>query len=406
MPSLGEIKSQLSSLMVSIKAHNFNMEDAMPQEMLAHFHEMSAFTDARAHIKELEAKNEELTNKNGLLQSQLKAKQAEIDYQPAEHRALKVDLQQCELRVEFFKGISEHEQERADRFERKMKEALKSQEAANDDARRIQNLQQALTDGETMAFKLVEENRRLKDHYEAEHDKTLELIKEKEDMCFALRTYANRVEAEKAQADEDSEQVNETLNALIDDLEEQTHSAAAEANSKSALFYSQRDFNDKLFSTIVSKLTPLERFYDHAIEILSIYQAIVKSFLKSDPSDAAFILSSLEQVMISANNQLSAYDSISTDARNEADLEKYGLAQEAAVSRLDGIAQGAKRMRSNWTTFSFELAALHKRQSKEHHAKARSGSGVLTRTLTVGSSHSSISSFTSLKSLFFCSRAG
>jgi hypothetical protein len=399
MAALGDVKRQLSNLMVIIKTQGFKLEDAMPEEMQDHFQDMASLVDARAYIKDMEAKESDLQATNARLRAQLEAKQTEIDDHLGEFKALKVDLQQSERRIDYYKVIADHEQSRAGILERRLAETTRLQPGANDDARTIQRLEQALADHEAMAFKLVEENRRLTDQYEAQHEETLKLIAEKEDAVFALRNYANKLEVEKLQVDKDSEHMNDTLNSIIDTLEQQTHSAAEVANSKTVMFYSQRDFNDKLFSTIVSELTPLNRFYDHVTEILAVYQSIIKD-LSNPRSGAVHFPQCLDTLLDSAHEQLCAYQQISANLRSEYDLQQCGLAQEAVVSQVYGIAKGAVRLYANLDACKADMTGFLEQLRNQPNAWGKSNDGLFTPTQSIASSRTSMSSFVSFTKRF------
>lgn len=399
MASLGDIKRQLSVLMDSIKAQGFKFEDAMPEEMQDHFQEMAALAEARAYITDIEARQKDLQAANVDLQAQLQAKQAEIDDQPAEFKALKVDLQQSGRHVDYWKDMVKHEERRANSFERKLAKAVRLQSVADDDARKISRLESQVKDCEAMAFKILEENRRLTDQYEAEHDGTLKLIEEKEDTATALRNYANKLEADAVQVDEHSEQVEDTLGSIIDTLEQQTQSAAEVANAKSAMFYSQRDFNDKLFSTLASELTPLGRFYDQVTGILGVYQTVIKNL--ADPrSRAVYLPETLDSLLDGANDQLFVYQEVCNSLRNDPDIQRYGLAQEVVVARVDAIADVAARLSTNLHLFKADMSRYLDRMSNNSGACSRRDSALLTPKQSIASSRSSVFSIASLTSRF------
>ncbi|KAH3968252.1 hypothetical protein HBI56_050550 [Parastagonospora nodorum] len=399
MASLGDIKRQLSVLMDSIKAQGFKFEDAIPEEMQDHFQEMTALAEARAYITDMEARQKDLQAANVDLQVQLQAKQAEVDDQPTEFKALKVDLQQAGRHVDYWKDMLEHEERRANSFERKLAEAVRLQSVADDDARKISRLESQAKDYEAMAFKLLEENRRLTDQYETEHDETLKLIEEKEDTATALRNYANKLEADAVQVDEHSEQVEDTLGSIIDTLEQQTQSAAEVANAKSAMFYSQRDFNDKLLSTLVSELTPLGRFYDQITGILGVYQNVIKDL--TDPRSCTFYFpETLDSLLDGANDQLVVYQEVYHSVRNDPDIQRYGLAQEAVFARVDAIADVAARLSTNLHAFKADVSGYLDRLSNDSGACSRHESGLLTPTQSSASSRTSAFSFASLSKRF------
>lgn len=412
MSSLGEIQTQLSALFTTIKAQGFKLEDVLPQEMQDHFQDMTALKDARGYIKEIEAQEKELHAANATLKAQLQAKQAEIDDQPAEFKALEVELQQAKRRIDYYKAISEHEQARADRCERKLKEVTKLQTAAEDDARKIQRLQKDVADREASAFKLLEQNRSLTAQYEAELERSAKLIEEKDNAIFALRHLANRLEAEKIQVDESSEEEIGTYGSLLETLEQEKESSAQVANSKTVMFYSQQEFNDKLYSTITSELIPLNRFFDQVIDILAAYQNVFKDISDPHSLSTTRIPQDIYTLLDIADEHICAYEQISADLQANSDVKKYGLAQEAVVNQVGEIAKAAGLVLNELNIFTNGMRAYLERARSDSKPwrfgfggsgllmptpsqSSVLGSSAVTPTQSVASSRSSISSFSS-----------
>jgi DNA repair exonuclease SbcCD ATPase subunit len=391
MASRGDIQRQLAQLMGDIKVQGFKFEDVMPDEMLVHFQDMVALKEARAYIKEVESREKELSESNDRLLAQLQAKQAEIDDQPAEFKALQVDLQQSRNEITFQKELAEHERNRAKRCQAKLTEACKVQFAAAEDARRIQRLEQELVSCIAARDTLLREHRVAEDLHEAQHEENLKLIDEQYEKLVGLTTHVSQLEEEKFQAVEISEQVGDTYDSLINDIEKESSTAAEVVNAKSVQLFDQRLLNDQLYSAIASELAPLTRFFDDTLKILSIYQSVFQ-----DLTSPGFVElpQTLDKLLDSANDQLYAYQYLTASLEIQNLVQKHGPAQQEVVRQVDGMANVAARMYTSLDTLKEDISGFFTRLRKERIVGY--GSLGLAPTYRSVAPRSSISSLTSL----------
>jgi chromosome segregation ATPase len=347
MTSRGDFQRQLAQIMGDIKVQGFKFEDVMPDEMLVHFQDMVALKEARSYIKEGESRAKELQESNHNLLAQLQAKQAEIDNLPADFMALQVDLQQCRNEIAFQKELAEHERNRAERCQAKLKEACKVQFAASEDARRIQRLEQELASCIAARDTLFRQYRAAEDLHEAQHEQNLKLIDEQNDKLAALANHVSQLEEENFQAVELSEQVGDTYDSLINDIEKESSTAAEVVNAKSVQLFDQRRLNDELYAAIASELVPLTRFFDDTLKILSVYQSVFQDL--TSPGFAE-LPQTLDNMLDSANDQLYAYQHLMTSLDIQYLLEKQGPAQQEVARQIDGMANVAARMYTSLDT--------------------------------------------------------
>jgi hypothetical protein len=345
MTNRGEIQKQLTHILSLINAENLKLEDVMPKEMQDHFQDMIALKEARVFIKETEAREKELQAENNNLLAQLKAKQAEIDNQPEAFKTLKVDLQQAQHRIEYYKELAENSQERAERYQRKLLDTKEQQTARDDDALKIQRLQAELEHQLATNFKLSQENRTMSAH----HDN---LIVAKDNRIEDLVAYVSQLEREKRQHDNNittltfqfatekleleeakitSEQVTEACETLIDSLERETSSATDVVNRRTVS-------HDMLYSGIIAQIVPLNRFYDHAFGVLGIYQSIFHSLAHPNSPISTSLPKSLDAMLDAAAGDLDNFTGV-------ADMIKYGTeVQDRVRLELDDMANVAARM--------------------------------------------------------------
>ncbi|KAF1914764.1 hypothetical protein BDU57DRAFT_414521, partial [Ampelomyces quisqualis] len=313
MTSRGDLQKQLVHIMGVINAQDLKFEDVMPDDMQVHFQYMTELKSARTYIKEVEAREKELQQANAHLLEQLQAKQTEIDDQPAEFKSLKVELQLSENRIEYYKEIAEHEQARTERYERRMEEAIKLQAVADAESRKSKRLEQSLSVCEARTCKLLEKNRAMAERYESQQEEHRKLLGEKDDRIFELTNRINQLEEENLQTVENSEQVTETYDSLLNNIEQESLNATDIINSKSATLEVERRSNDQVYSAIASELAPLSRFYGHAFSVLGIYQSILQDLSSQHSRAVTSIPKSLDAELDSANDQLYAYKHLVAD---------------------------------------------------------------------------------------------
>jgi DNA repair exonuclease SbcCD ATPase subunit len=408
MTSRGDLQKQLALIMGVVNAQGLKFEDVMPNEMLDHFQGMTELKEARAYIKEVEAREKDLHLDNARLLEQLQTKQAEIDDQPADFKSIKVELQQSQSRIEFYQQMAEHEQTRAERCERRMEEAIKLQAVADADGRKIQRLDQILAACEARTAKLLEKNRTMAERYEAQQEQHRKVLAEKEDKLFDLTDRINQLEEENLQTLENSEQVTEAYDSLLNNIEQESLTATEIINSKSATLEVERRSNDQIYSAIASELAPLSRFFGHAFSALGICQSILQDLSSQRPHTVTSIPNSLEAELDSANDQLYAYQTLVADLRTHFLAEKRGgLAQEEIVRQVDVMANVAARMYTSLDALREDVSGLlvpiHKSNmlSPATIYRADSGqSGVSIPTQRSASSRSSTSSFASFTKRF------
>jgi hypothetical protein len=407
MTSRGDISRQLSQLVAVINAQGHKFEDVMPDEMQGYFQEMVALKEARVYIKEVEGREKELQTSNASLLTQLEAKQAEIDDQPEEFKALIIDLQQSQRQIELYKGLANHYETRAERYQRRMAEACKAQTTALAEADKIERLERQLADCGNSVHKLLQENCALRDTHEAEHAKDLELIQEKDAMIVILTNRVSQLETVQLMADEDSNDFNDQCYSLIDEIEQEASTAAEVVNSKSVKLFELKKSHDQLCSAVASELAPLIRLYDHVCSIMQAFREIFQCL--SDPHTRGIpqIPQSLDGMLDAANDQLYAYQRVSDDIHTQPLVQKYSLAQQMVIQQVDEIAKVAAYTCTGVEDFKEEISSfldlLHKYPATWATAKAQLGSATSNPVRTSISSHSSISSFMSLTKRFSAS---
>jgi hypothetical protein len=401
MSSHGDLRKQLSQVFNTIKAQGYRFEEVMPGAMQDHLHDMIALKEAQAYIKEMGIREKTLQDENASLLAKLKVKQVDIDDQPEEVKALKVDLQQAQHQIDYYKGLADHAQIRAERYQRKLAETSKSQIAANDDARRMQRLERDIADREVAMFKLLEENRNMTNLYETQREQDKILLQEKDDTIVAMVNHAKQLVSQNVEAIDDQVKVSEAQDALIDTLEENSITATEAFNRNSAKLLNQLRESDQLHSAIASELKPLHFFYESVLNILGVYQSIFHDLSDSSVSTMPTIPQILDASMDTANDELYSWQHMSTD------LHAHCSVQGEVLRQVDDMANVAARMYTGLESMkdvvSCFLDRLHNDPKGWVTAKSRctrSRKAPTTPRISMNSPPSSVSSITSFVKRF------
>lgn len=159
MASRGEFQKQMAALVGAAKAKDLTLENILPQEMLEHFQEMIQLKEAQAYIKELEEREKKLQAANDTLTKDLDEKRAVIEDLPEEFKAMKVDLKQAKRQIILHKEIAEDARERAEHYQRQLKEVTNKQQTDASTTEKIEQLQIEIDDQQALITKLVEDSR-------------------------------------------------------------------------------------------------------------------------------------------------------------------------------------------------------------------------------------------------------
>jgi myosin heavy subunit len=321
MSNLGNLKKQFTHILAQAILEGYKIEDVIPEAMQDDFQEMKELQTARTYIKEIEGREKDLQTENHNLLDLLKEKEVEIENQPEEFKALKVDLQLASRQIQYYKEIAERATERLDRQKRKHTQDIRihTQHAATEASHKISDLQTQLTTQQKAYLELFEQNRTAAETHtqqRAHDDKHMEEV--------LARLAALEIE---------SETMYDSYNALIDTLEAENASTSASVNAKAMLLASR----ENLYNVLVSEITPLNRFFARTYEALRIYQTLFQA--PSDPHSADIhgLLLQLDELMEGAKRDLEVYHGV-----NGALVEVHGLAEEQVMVQMCGLGVSAR----------------------------------------------------------------
>jgi hypothetical protein len=349
MITLGDLQKQLSEIVVNARTQGYKMEDVIPEEMHDHFKQIGELRAAREYIQEMQARENDLQAENNDLQAKLREKESEIDDQPADFKALKVDLQQAHRQIEYYRELSEDSRRRAERYQTELSLAVTDQAAANEAIARAERLEKELDQHQCTVRQLLAENERAAETFAnlRAHDATL--IAANEAKFAAILSHTSEVENE-------SEQFSETFTTLIHDLESEILSASASLNDKAALAHR----TETLYNAIVSEVAPLDRFFSRAFRMLHVYEILFRSLSNPSASSIASLPLELDPLMEEASQDLYVYGEVHRTV-----CEDAGVAGEQIRTHLNGISKSANDMMESFGSVKADVATFLARLKKD-----------------------------------------
>ncbi|RAR11993.1 hypothetical protein DDE82_000333 [Stemphylium lycopersici] len=371
MASLGGIQSQLSQIISDARVEGFKMEDVMPDETQEHFQKINDLKDAREYIKEMECREKDLQMANSSLQARLKEKEDELENQPEEYKTLKVDIQQAQRHIDYYKELAENSQRRAERYQRNLAQSTKEQVTTNEYVAKIERLEKELQCQQATIRQLQDENSCSAEIFASLRAEDAKIIAANEARLAEMLTHASQVETE-------SETFSEVYSDLVEKLETENLSAAFLLNDKGLLLRRM----EMLYNIIVSEVTPLNRFFVRAFDVLQIYQFLFQALSDPYATGVGSLPRDLDELMASATQDLHAYHEL-----RKAFSDMGGIAEEQVRTELNGISKSADNILTSLYFIKGDvegfLARLHREPSTWLAMKARfGGKGVTKRFLT------------------------
>jgi chromosome segregation ATPase len=323
------MQQQISQILTTAKAQGYNVEQVIPEDLQAQFQEMTELKAAREFIKDLESREQDLQIQNAKLSEALQSKQAEIDNQPAEFESLKTDLSQAHRNIEFYKNLAHNAERRALRYQRNFDSAVQVQIASDVAAAKIERLEAQIAYQQIIITRLQDENFQQAQLFDQLRDQDQQAMAENDQKAHAALQEASWVETE-------SEQASEVYDDLIDTIESDHADTTALLNTRTALLHQQMS----LYSGIASEVTPLQRFFTRAFEVLQIYQILFQTLSDPEASGIASLPPQLDTLLSSAAGDLEGYVVV------HAALP--GIAEERVRNQLHELSGSATEMLSSF----------------------------------------------------------
>jgi hypothetical protein len=341
MSSFGDMQKRLSHALAEARAQEYKIEEVITERMHDHFQKME-LKAAREYIEEVEGREKDLQAENSNLLNKLKVKEDEMKDLLEDFKVKEVDLQQALRSINYYKGLAEDSQRRAQRYQRNLAVAVKDQVTSDEAIAKIERLQTQLKQHEATILKLQDENRKVAETFDQLRAQDAKAMEENEAKVAAILSHASAVETE-------SEQFSETFTALIDTLESEHSAAAASLNDKTLLLHK----TETLHNVIVSEVTPLNRFFDRTFSMLRIYQVLFQTLSDPYATGIAGLPQQLDALMVGAAVDLELYEGV-----HGVLCGFGGVAEEHVRLQLHGIWKSANSMLSSLQDIKADVASF------------------------------------------------
>lgn len=328
MATLEDLKQRLCQILSEAQAQGYKTDDIISEEVQEHFPGNDELSIAHEVIQGLKIREKTLESANKALQVVLKVKEEELADQPEDFKALKVDLKQARMHIDYYKQLAEDSQRRADRYQESLELVTKEQVAVADVAAKNEQLYRELTEHQSMIHKLQNENQRSAEIFTLARAADKKAMAANEAKLAAMLSHASQVENE-------SEVLSEAFSNLIETLESDNVTSASLLNNKEVLLRKM----EILYNVVVSEAAPLKRFFSRAFHVLQIYQILFRKL--SDPYVPAIgsLPAELDVLMKGASEDLHAYHEI-----HEVLSGPGGAAEDQLRVELNGMSRSADGM--------------------------------------------------------------
>ncbi|KAJ4360320.1 uncharacterized protein N0V89_000881 [Didymosphaeria variabile] len=330
------LQKRMAAIFAEAKEQGLNVCDTLPSEVLDHFL-VSLKTENICFAPEEEAKGME--EKNLDLETQLKqAQQAlqNIDI-PEDANQLQVELGLAKKSADFYRGLMNEAEERATRYQEKWQEALQQQVAAEEMDNKFERLKAENSDLRRSKSIIAEEMRKMKDIYDKLRDKDLGVVVDKEEKVMALEKQLKELKATSEELQEENcavegqyHEVMSSLDAVVTETTDDLNAAKARARAA-----------EQQQSATFSEIQPLRRFYNHANDILNIYQGIFRQLLNAVEQNVTYSSDFREMLLArlqAASGECEAFLTL------RALFAAEGLPQTEHSEQLSDLAQSAQQM--------------------------------------------------------------
>jgi hypothetical protein len=334
MANLEDIKQRLSHIFSDAQTQGYKIGDIMSSELQEHLSQKKELDAAHEEHRQMKSREKTLQAANDALQTLLREKEDELDNQPENFKAFKVDLKQAQRQIDYYKGLAEDSQRRADRYQQILTQATKDQLVISEVVAKNKQLQHELVRYELTIRKLQEDNERAAENFARMRDEDKKAMAANDTKLAEMLSHASQIETE-------SEAFSDVFSNLIDTLEIENVTAASLLNDKGALLRKM----ELLYNVVVSEVTPLKRFFSRAFDVLRVYQKLFQTLSDPYATSIGSLPRDLDALMKGAGEDLHAYHEIHKILSGVG-----GVTEDQVRTELNGMSKTADGM---LTSFCF-----------------------------------------------------
>ncbi|KAF2469765.1 uncharacterized protein BDR25DRAFT_370402 [Lindgomyces ingoldianus] len=323
-------------------------KDIIPEEMRDHFQDLRELKDMKSYVQECEEREKKLQEENEDLKKQLEAAKKAVEDLPSDHNQLKVDYLQEARRVEFYKGLMEDAEGRAESYRKKLQEVTQKQLAAEQKDRRMERLEQENNQLRDCVTKLRDQLHDDSSNLEALQAEVSKALEEKDaEIATVARAAAEREQAAKA-IEEESDSFQQVYNELITRMEDANIDSAQALNRMANRMRSI----EKSQIAALTEAKILTHYYDRCFQILLVYRRIFQQLFNPDDQQVVWLPDPLFDALNSADKECEQYEVI-----HEA-FEVEGLQHNEVREQLAGLGSSAKKLQVSLRAIAEDVTAF------------------------------------------------
>ncbi|KAF2265226.1 hypothetical protein CC78DRAFT_543524 [Lojkania enalia] len=368
------LRQRLLKICEESHSYGINIAQIIPPEMRGNFQDLQELHDAKTYIKECEEREKGLRSENDHLAKQLAvAKQAVKDV-PADHKQLEVDYNQAQHMIQFWKGLHDNAEIRAENYRQKWKDASQKQLASEESQQRILVLEKELTSQKSIIQKLIDENHTVQDLFDAFRENGGKKLEQKESELVEMSNYLSLQEERYKDIEQENDALEQTYNDLLERLQDETEESAAALNRKTQIMR----LNEQHICASISEIKILRQYYERCYLVLVIYQRIFEQILNPEKPQPRWVSDTLDPLILSAKKEVEAFKEVSDTFNaegvevDELRAELAGLAHlmhklqmwlERIAEDLDKFFMEPKQKADLWGSMCNKLGRLSPRSS-------------------------------------------
>ncbi|KAL1598754.1 hypothetical protein SLS60_007895 [Paraconiothyrium brasiliense] len=330
------LQKRIASIFAEAKEQGLNVCDTLPSEVLDH---LRVSLQPENNRSALEEEYKDMEEKNLDLQTQLKQAQQTLRniniHQDA--KQLQVELGLAKKSADFYRGLMTEAEERATKYQEKWQAALQQQAVAEEVNKKIERLEVENSDLRRSKSIISEEMRKMKDIYDNLRDKDLAVVVDKEEKLMALERQLKELEKMSEELQEENCAVEGQYHEVMSSLDVVVTQTTDDLNVAKARARAAEQQQSATFSVV----QPLRKFYNHANDILNIYQGIFRQLLNAVEQNVTYS-SDFREVLLARLQAASGECEASLALRDLFAAE--GSPQTEYSEQLADLAKSAQQM--------------------------------------------------------------
>jgi chromosome segregation ATPase len=350
----GDLRQRMVALLTEAKSQGQQLQDIIPERLQDDFYGVKELCQAKEFIKEGEEREKILQSELETVKKQLAVSKKSVEDLPEDYNQLQIECGQLKGRVEFYLKLKDDAETEARTMNQKLLVALEKQVATDAKDAKIQELEELCARQTAINFELTQETRRTGSLFETLTANHMLALEKKEAKIMDLERIIKKVQQYSVMIEKESEGFEAEYTGLVARLEKVNGDCAT------ALHDALKDTRalGQINAAAVSEAHILRKFYDHANNVLLIYQKIFQQLLNNN-QQIIRLPDSLQKTLDKAHRECEAFAII------HGALKIEGILDDRVLEELFGLSVSANKMQQSLQAIAgdvskFVMALRHK----------------------------------------------